>query len=79
MFLLTAILRPEKGKSAMNKPTRKHTGRNISRRNASRNSHSRKAKQLSDDDFYKHASEVDRMLELEFADDDPEGIRLAHK
>lgn len=63
----------------MNKPTRKHTGRNVSRRHGSRNSTSRKGKHMSDDDFYKHAAEVDRILELEFADDDPDGIRLAHK
>lgn len=63
----------------MTKNTRKHTGRNVSRRHASRNSTSRKAKQMMDDDFYKHAAEVDRILELEFADDDPDGIRLANK
>lgn len=63
----------------MNKPTRKHTGRSVSRRHSSRNSTSRKGKHMSDDDFHKYAAEVDRILELEFADDDPEGIRLAHK
>jgi len=63
----------------MNKPTRKHTGRNVSRRHGSRNSTSRKGKHVgSDDDFQKYAAEVDRILELEFADDDPNGIRLAH-
>ena len=63
----------------MNKPVRKHTGRSVSRRHGSRNVSSRKGKNISDDDFYKHAAEVDRILELEFADDDPDGIRLAHK
>jgi hypothetical protein len=64
----------------MNKPTRKHTGRNVSRRHASRNATSRKiSKSIGDEDFYRHAAEVDRILELEFADDDPDGIRLAHK
>jgi len=63
----------------MNKNTRKHTGRNVSRRHQPRyNSTSRKAK-LGDDDFYKLALEADRILELEFADEDPDGIRLAHK
>lgn len=64
----------------MNKPTRKHTGRHVSRRHASRGNTSRKtSKPIGDEDFYKHAAEVDRILELEFADDDPEGIRLVHK
>jgi hypothetical protein len=63
----------------MNKNTRKHTGRNVSRRQSSRGNTSRKSKPVGDDDFYKHAVEVDRILELEFADDDPDGIRLAHK
>lgn len=65
----------------MNKPTRKHTGRNVSRRHASRgNSTSHRAnKPIGDDDFNKLAAEADRFLELEFADDDPDGIRLAHK
>jgi hypothetical protein len=66
--------------SAMNKPTRKHTGRNVSRRHASRNSTLRKGKQMgADDEFQKYAAEIDRMLELEFADEDPDGIRLAHR
>lgn len=63
----------------MNKPTRKHTGRNVSRRQSSRWGTSRKSKPIGDEDFYKLAAEVDRILELEFADDDPDGIRLAHK
>lgn len=64
----------------MNKPTRKHTGRLVSRRQSSRGNMSRKtSKPIGDEDFYRHAAEVDRILELEFADDDPEGIRLAHK
>lgn len=65
----------------MNKHTRKHSGRNVSRRHAPRwNSNSRKAqKPIGDDDFYKLAVEADRILELEFADDDPDGIRLSHK
>ena len=63
----------------MSKNTRKHTGRNLSRRHASRLHTSRKSKAIGDDDFYKLAAEVDRILELEFADDDPDGIRLAHK
>ncbi len=63
----------------MNKPSRKHTGRHISRRNGTRTSASRKAKLMSDDDFYKYAAEIDRILELEFADEDPDGIRLAHR
>lgn len=64
----------------MNKPSRKHTGRNVSRRHASRGNAARKSsKPIGDEDFYKHAAEVDRILELEFADDDPDGIRLAHK
>jgi hypothetical protein len=63
----------------MNKHTRKHTGRQVSRRHGPRNSTSRKlAKSIGDDDFYKLAAEADRILELEFADDDPNGIRLAH-
>jgi len=61
----------------MNKPTRKHTGRNVSRRHAGRNSTSRKQK-LGDNEFYKLAEEADKILELEFADEDPNGIRLAH-
>jgi hypothetical protein len=70
---------PEEIKNAaMNKPTRKHTGRHVSRRHAGRNSTSRKSK-LGNDDFYKLAVEADRILELEFADEDPEGIRLGHK
>jgi len=61
----------------MNKNTRKNTGRNVSRRPGSRwNSTSRKSR-LGDNDFYRLAVEADRILELEFADDDPEGIRLA--
>lgn len=63
----------------MNKPARKHTGRNISRRHSSRGNTQHKAKQLGDDEFYKLAAEADRVLELEFADEDPDGIRLAHK
>ncbi|HZY81997.1 MAG TPA: hypothetical protein VFE50_20880 [Cyclobacteriaceae bacterium] len=62
----------------MTKHTRKHSGRHVSRRHASRLS--RKAtKSIGDENFYKHAAEVDRMLELEFADEDPDGIRLSHK
>lgn len=63
----------------MNKPTRKHTGRNVSRRHSSRLNTSRKSKSIGDDDFYRMAAEADRILELEFADEDPDGIRLAHK
>ncbi|HEX8060285.1 MAG TPA: hypothetical protein VF473_05080 [Cyclobacteriaceae bacterium] len=62
----------------MNKPTRKHTGRNVSRRHAVRHSSSNKLK-LGNEDFYKFAAEADRVLELEYADEDPEGIRLSHK
>ena len=63
----------------MNKPARKHTGRNVSRRHATRGTSRKTTKSIGDEDFYRHAAEVDRILELEFADDDPEGIRLAHK
>lgn len=64
----------------MNKPARKHTGRNVSRRHGSRQSTSRKqSRSIGDDDFYRMAAEADRILELEFADEDPDGIRLAHK
>jgi hypothetical protein len=64
----------------MNKPARKHTGRSVSRRNVSRgNNASRKSHRIGDDDFYRMAAEADRILELEFADEDPDGIRLAHK
>lgn len=62
----------------MNKHTRKHTGRSVSRRHGGRTS-SRKTSKTIDDDFHKLAVEADRFLELEFADDDPDGIRLAHK
>jgi hypothetical protein len=63
----------------MTKNTRKHTGRSVSRRQGTRSSTSRKsAKPTSGDDFYKLAAEADRILELEFADEDPNGIRLAH-
>jgi len=62
----------------MNKPARKNTGRHVSRRHAGRHLNPHKHK-LGNDDFYKLAVEADRILELEFADDDPEGIRLAHK
>lgn len=63
----------------MNKIARKHTNRQVSRRHANRyNTTSRKSK-LGDDDFYRLAAEADRILELEFADEDPDGIRLAHK
>ena len=61
----------------MNKPTRKHTGRNVSRRHGGRQTTSRKLK-LGDNEFYKLAEAADRILELEFADEDPNGIRLAH-
>ncbi len=63
----------------MNKNPRKHTGRNVSRRHASRSNSRKSSKSIGDEDFYKYAAEVDRILELEFADDDPDGIRLAHK
>jgi len=68
MFLWKPIV-PENN-SVMNKPTRKHTGRNVSRRHNNRNSAPRKEKL--------QAAEIDRILELEYADEDPNGIKLAH-
>jgi hypothetical protein len=62
----------------MTKHTRKHSGRQVSRRHASRLSR-KSPKSIGDESFYRHAAEIDRMLELEFADDDPDGIRLANK
>jgi len=62
----------------MTKHTRKHSGRHVSRRQSSRLSR-KITKSIGDENFYKHAAEVDRILELEFADDDPDGIRLTHK
>jgi hypothetical protein len=61
----------------MNKPIRKHAGRNVSRRHG-RHSNSTKQK-LGNEEFYRFAAEADRVLELEYADEDPHGIRLAHK
>jgi hypothetical protein len=64
----------------MNKPSRKHTGRHVARRHGNRHSTSRKqSRPIGDEDFYRMAAEADRILEMEFADDDPEGIRLGHK
>lgn len=71
--------RRDKKDIVMNKPARKHTGRSVSRRHATRGTSRKTTKSIGGDDFYRHAAEVDRILELEFADDDPDGIRLAHK
>lgn len=76
--VFTGQTRATRKQFVMNKPTRKHGGRNVSRRHGGRHSTARKQK-LGDDEFYKFAAEADRVLELEYADEDPDGIRLAHK